>query len=62
MISISLVVLLGAAVFLALRYTGLRIWHAIVCVLFGFYFAETMAAPEVRRLVSVIVAAVSGAS
>ncbi|MFF4771416.1 hypothetical protein ACFY05_01000 [Microtetraspora fusca] len=59
-ISVSLVVLLGAAMFLALRYTRLRIWHAAVCVLFGFYLAETVAAPEVRRLVSVIVAAISG--
>jgi hypothetical protein len=62
MISISLVVVLGVAVFIALRFTHLRLWHAAVCILFGFYLAETVAAPEVRRLVSVILATVSGAS
>jgi hypothetical protein len=51
-ISISLVLLLGAAVFVAWRYTGLRIWQAIICVLFGFYLAQTSAAPQVRQLVS----------
>lgn len=62
MISVSLVALLGVAVVLAVRYTGLRLWHASVCVLFGFYLSQTAAAPEVRRLISVIVAAVSGGS
>lgn len=62
MISVSLVVVLGVAVFLALRYMGLRLWQAVLCVLFGFYLNQTAAAPEVRRMVSLIVSAISKAS
>ncbi|MBO3752358.1 hypothetical protein J5X84_40395 [Streptosporangiaceae bacterium NEAU-GS5] len=60
MISVSLVVLLGAVVVLALRYTMLRLWQALICVLFGFYLSQTAAAPQVRTLISTIVTAVSG--
>jgi hypothetical protein len=59
MISISLVLLLGAAVFVAWRYTGLRPWHAVICVLFGFYLAQTTAAPEMQHLITSIVNALS---
>ncbi|MBP2705408.1 hypothetical protein JOL79_16455 [Microbispora sp. RL4-1S] len=58
----SLVVVLGVAVILALRYMGLRLWQAALCVLFGFYLNQTAAAPEVGRMVSLIVAAISNAS
>lgn len=59
-ISLSLVLVLGAAVAIAWRYTGLRPWQAVTCILFGFYLAQTGAAPEVRHLVSSIVNALSG--
>ena len=59
MISISLVLLLGAAVALAWRYTGLKPWQAAICVLFGFYLAQTTAAPEVRHLITSLVNALS---
>ncbi|MBO3750312.1 hypothetical protein J5X84_29885 [Streptosporangiaceae bacterium NEAU-GS5] len=59
-ISVSVVLLLGVAVVLALRYTRLALWHAVVCVLFGFYLSQTAAAPEVQRMVSTIVRAISG--
>ncbi len=59
MISISLVLLLGAAIVVAWRYMGLRPWHAAVCILFGFYLAQTTAAPEVRHLVTSLVNALS---
>ncbi len=59
MISISLVLLLGAAVFVAWRYTGLRPWHAVICIVFGFYLAQTTAAPELRHLITSIVNALS---
>ncbi|GAB1819315.1 hypothetical protein [Herbidospora sp. RD11066] len=62
MISISLVLLLGVAVFIALRFTYLRIWQATVCVLFGFYLSETAAAPEVRRFMSIFLSTVFGIS
>ncbi|MGH7211899.1 MAG: hypothetical protein ACREF1_10625 [Acetobacteraceae bacterium] len=37
-------------VYLAYRYMGLRIWHAIACLILGFLLAATAAAPEIRNL------------
>ena len=59
-ISISLVTLLGAAVWLLHRYAGLKVWHGLVCVLFGFYLAASSLAPEVRTTVTAIVRALTG--
>lgn len=32
----------------SIRYAGLRGWHALLCVLFGFYLASTPLAPYIR--------------
>jgi len=53
------VVILGAVVWVAWRYMGLRGWHIVVCLLFGFFLAATSVAPEIRRLVSLLVQSVS---
>ena len=47
-ISLPLVAILGAVVFVAWRYIGLRIWQAVLCLLFGFFLAATTAAPGIR--------------
>jgi hypothetical protein len=54
-VSIPLVVILGAAALVAWRYMGLRVWQAVLCLLFGFFVAATTAAPEIRQLVTAIV-------
>jgi hypothetical protein len=54
-VSVPLVAILGAVVFVACRYMGLRVWQAILCLLFGFFIAATAAAPEIRDLVTAIV-------
>jgi hypothetical protein len=54
-VSIPLVALLGAVVFVAWRYMGLKVWQVILCLLFGFFLAATTAAPEISRLVTVLV-------
>lgn len=59
-ISISLVLLLGLSVWLMHRYAGLKLLHALVCFLFGFFLAATGAAPLIRRPVATVIAAVSG--
>ena len=48
-VTLSVAVLLGAAVILLCRYAGLRIWHAAVCVVFGFYLASTSLAPQISQ-------------
>ena len=47
-LSVSGVLLLGVAVFLFFRKGGLRVSHAVVCGLFGFYLAGTSGAPSIR--------------
>ena len=54
-VSIPLVVILGAVAIVAWRYMGLRVWQAVLCLLFGFFLAATTAAPEIRQLVTAIV-------
>jgi hypothetical protein len=58
-VSIPLVAILGAVVYVAWRFMGLRAWHALMCLLFGFFLAATNAAPEIRRIVTAIVRALS---
>ncbi len=40
-VSVSLVLLLGLLIVFLIRYTKLRAWQAILCILFGFYIAST---------------------
>ena len=49
-VSIPLVVIVALIVYLAYRYMGLRIWHAIACLILGFLLAATAAAPAIRNL------------
>jgi len=46
-LSISGVVLLGVIAFLFFRKDGMKISHALVCALFGFYLAGTAIAPSI---------------
>jgi hypothetical protein len=46
-VSVSIVLLLGVLVWFLVRYTALRAWQALVCVLFGFYVAASPVAPYV---------------
>ena len=49
-ISVSVVAVLSVAVFLLCRYAGLRVLHAMVCVVLGFYLASSRFAPEISHL------------
>src|SRR6266851_9790313 len=59
-ISIPLVALLGAMVFVAWRYMKLRVWQAVLCLLFGFFLAATTAAPAITHLVTALVQWLTG--
>jgi uncharacterized membrane protein len=48
-VTLSAALLLGATVFLLCRYAGLKIWHAAVCVILGFYLASTSFAPYISQ-------------
>ena len=51
-VSISAALLVGAGVFLLCRYAGLRVWHAAVCVIFGFYLASSSLAPDIANVMT----------
>jgi hypothetical protein len=51
-VTIPLVLVFGILVYIAYRYTGLRIWHAIAALIFGFLLAATSAAPEIHALLT----------
>ena len=54
-VSIPLVALVGAAVYLAWRYMALRIWQAILCLIFGFLLSATTAGPEIHSFITGLV-------
>ncbi|MFD8481724.1 hypothetical protein [Kitasatospora sp. NPDC059673] len=47
-LSISGIVLFGVIAFLFFRRDGLKISHALVCALFGFYVAGSSIAPSIQ--------------
>jgi hypothetical protein len=48
-VTLSAALLLSVMVFLLCKYAGLRIWHAAVCVILGFYLASTSFAPFISQ-------------
>ena len=54
-VTLSVLALLGVAVFVLCRYAGLRVIHALVCVLLGFYLASSSLAPDINRIVEGII-------
>jgi len=49
-VTLSAALLLGATVFILCRYAGLRILHAAVCIIFGFYLASSSLAPDIANI------------
>jgi hypothetical protein len=49
-VTISVALVLGAAVILLCKYAGLRMWHAAVCIVLGFYLASTSLAPDISNI------------
>ena len=49
-VTLSAALLLGTGVFLLCRYAGLKILHAAVCVIFGYYLASSSLAPDIANI------------
>jgi hypothetical protein len=54
-VSIPLLTLMVIVVYVAYRHMGLKVWHAVVCLVLGFLLASTGAAPQINNLISGIV-------
>jgi hypothetical protein len=50
-VTIPLVAIAGFVVYVAYRYMGMRVWHAIICAIFGFLLGDTTAAPQINHLI-----------
>ena len=48
-VTLSVVLLLGVAVFALCRYAGMKAWHAAICVMLGFYLASSSLAPDIGQ-------------
>jgi hypothetical protein len=59
-ISLSLVLVLAIAVWVLHRYAGLKLWHGVICILFGFYLATSTLAPEIRSTLTAVIRALTG--
>ena len=46
---------MAIVVWVAYRHMGLKVWHALVCLVLGFLLASTGAAPEISNLIASIV-------
>jgi hypothetical protein len=44
------------------KFAALKLWHGLVCMLFGFYLASSSVAPEIRTTVASIIHALTGQS
>jgi hypothetical protein len=54
-VSIPLLTLMVITVYVAYRHMGLKMWHAVACLILGFLLASTGAAPQINSVLSGIV-------
>lgn len=59
-LSISAVLLLSVAVGVLCRWAGLKPWHALVCVLCGFYLAASPLAPVIGQTARTLAGLITG--
>jgi len=54
-VSIPLLTLMVIVVYVAYRHMGLKMWHAVACLILGFLLASTGAAPQISSVLTGIV-------
>jgi hypothetical protein len=59
-LSVSAVLLFGVAVWMLIRYAGLRSWQALVCALFGFFLASSRFAPNISNACTAVAHYIAG--
>lgn len=51
-ISLSAALLLAVVLFVMIRSKQIKVWPAVVAVLFGFFLASTNMAPDINRFLN----------
>jgi intracellular septation protein A len=59
LLSVSAVLLFGVLVMILIANTPLKTWHAIICILFGYYLAQSSLGPMVQQLMNALLSSVS---
>ena len=59
-VSVPVLMLMAIAVYVAYRHMGLRVWHALACLILGFLLASTSAAPEITSVLTAIAHKIQG--
>ena len=54
-LSIPILILAAISAYVAYRHYGLKVWHAVMCLILGFLLASTTAGPGISNLLSGIV-------
>jgi hypothetical protein len=54
-VTLSAALLLAVVVFLLCKYAGLKVWHAAVCIILGFYLASTSFAPYISQFTESVI-------
>lgn len=54
-VTFPLVLVVGVGVLVAYRYMGLKVWQAVLCLIFGFLLAASTAAPGIRGAITAVV-------
>lgn len=60
LLSISAVLLLGIFVAVLCKWAGLKVWHALVCLLFGFYLAFSSLSPTIAQAAKALAGLLTG--
>ena len=59
-VSVPVLTLMAIVVYVAYRHMGLRVWHALACLVFGFLLASTNAAPEITSVLTALAHEIQG--
>jgi hypothetical protein len=59
-VSVSAVVLLAALVYFLIKFAALHAWKALLCVLLGFFLAQTSLAPYITAACAAIARFLAG--
>jgi hypothetical protein len=54
-VTVSAALLLAMVVILLCKYAGLKLWHAAVCIILGFYLASTSFAPYISQFTESVI-------
>jgi hypothetical protein len=53
-VTIPVLTLMAVVVYVLYRHMGLKVWHALVCLIVGFLLSSTGAAPQITSVLTAL--------